>query len=160
MLPKIRYVLGAATVLLYSTPAQPQDNFATRYSLPTGLEHLMFPTEGARLTSPPVPPPPPKKTTVPSWPTIPPEQYDHFFYGELTITIVASIDELLIQCAPTAVRRTLGCSLLRQGKCRIVLLDDKLIRAANWNTGLILRHEMAHCNGWPADHPGLRAFKE
>lgn len=38
----------------------------------------------------------------------------------------------------------LGCSLVKDGKCYIVY------------TGAIgvLRHELAHCNGWPKDHPG------
>jgi hypothetical protein len=40
-----------------------------------------------------------------------------------------------------------GCSGVAQdGKCYVWRVDDDVVR----------RHEFAHCNGWPKDHPGGR----
>jgi len=37
-----------------------------------------------------------------------------------------------------------GCSIVKDGKCYVARLDVPDVR----------RHELAHCNGWPKDHPG------
>jgi hypothetical protein len=50
----------------------------------------------------------------------------------------------------------MGCAKPQDAKCAIIMLDDTFIRSLGWTTGHVLRHEMAHCNGWPPDHPGLR----
>jgi hypothetical protein len=41
-----------------------------------------------------------------------------------------------------------GCSAVSSidGHCLLYRIDDALVR----------RHELAHCNGWPPDHPGGR----
>ena len=41
--------------------------------------------------------------------------------------------------------------------CTIHIVDDKVIRAAGYEPDVIRRHEIGHCNGWPADHRGARA---
>ena len=40
--------------------------------------------------------------------------------------------------------------------CRIILIDDAVMKARGWTTELLLRHEIGHCNGWPGNHPGER----
>jgi hypothetical protein len=37
-----------------------------------------------------------------------------------------------------------GCSVVKDGKCYVARIDVPGVR----------RHELAHCNGWPRDHPG------
>jgi hypothetical protein len=39
-----------------------------------------------------------------------------------------------------------GCSVVKDDKCYIARIDNPGVR----------RHELAHCNGWPKDHPGGR----
>ena len=41
--------------------------------------------------------------------------------------------------------------------CTIHIVDDKVIRAAGYEPDDVRRHEIGHCNGWPADHRGARA---
>jgi hypothetical protein len=36
----------------------------------------------------------------------------------------------------------------------IIILDDASLARLGWNSDIIIRHELGHCNGWPADHPG------
>jgi hypothetical protein len=40
--------------------------------------------------------------------------------------------------------------------CTIHIVDDKVIRAAGYEPDDVRRHEIGHCNGWPADHRGAR----
>src|SRR6516164_5367440 len=37
-----------------------------------------------------------------------------------------------------------GCQYFIDGKCWVIRVDSDLV----------LEHEIAHCNGWPKDHPG------
>ncbi len=41
--------------------------------------------------------------------------------------------------------------------CTIHIVNDKVIRAAGYEPDNVRRHEIGHCNGWPADHRGARA---
>jgi hypothetical protein len=58
----------------------------------------------------------------------------------------------------------IGAAMVAQahpnGGCHVIMLPDDVIRATGWTTGLLLRHELAHCNGWPGDHPNIRAYKD
>jgi len=38
------------------------------------------------------------------------------------------------------------------------MVKDEVMRSRNWTTGLLLRHEIGHCNGWGADHEGERGI--
>jgi hypothetical protein len=46
----------------------------------------------------------------------------------------------------------------RLQQCAIVMAPDDVITKAGFPPALVLRHEIAHCNGWPADHRGARTF--
>jgi len=105
---------------------------------------------------PAINPQPPAK---PRW-TVPPAQYDRTFNGPLLITVVSTSDELKQRCFNFNTPGMLGCAQLYAGKCEIFLLPDELIRERGWTTGLMIRHEIGHCNGWPGDHPGLRDHVE
>jgi hypothetical protein len=41
--------------------------------------------------------------------------------------------------------------------CTIHIVNDKVIRAAGYEPDNVRRHEIGHCNGWPAEHRGARA---
>jgi hypothetical protein len=41
-------------------------------------------------------------------------------------------------------RRIFGCQMMWGDKCLILRIDSEAVRA----------HELAHCAGWPKDHPG------
>jgi hypothetical protein len=50
----------------------------------------------------------------------------------------------------------LGCSQRNEKSCLIILVSDEVARLRGYTTGLMLRHERGHCNGWGGDHIGGR----
>ena len=40
--------------------------------------------------------------------------------------------------------------------CVIIMVEDEVMRRRGWTSGLLLRHEMGHCNGWTQAHEGQR----
>jgi hypothetical protein len=42
------------------------------------------------------------------------------------------------------------------GKCEIFIGNDDVLRNADTTIEAVRRHEIAHCNGWPYHHPGMR----
>lgn len=81
----------------------------------------------------------------------PPERYDYEYKGELTI-LRLSKEEANRRCDALRTSRTgsvAGCTLRYSDmKCTIILNRESVINEAS-----LLRHEVAHCNGWPAHHP-------
>jgi hypothetical protein len=87
---------------------------------------------------------------------LPPEEFDHPFEGALTVTIVKSMETVNKLCGnPQA---GVGCALvMNDGKvCSIIMAADDVIRSRGLTPEIVKRHEMGHCNGWPAHHPGAR----
>jgi hypothetical protein len=88
---------------------------------------------------------------------LPPPEYDKPFAGKLTeIRVGPAIMRSI--CPKTIYPVTLGCAYSTSDKseCVIVLVSDELIRAAGWTSEIVRRHEIGHCNGFPADHRGAR----
>ncbi|MGL6208720.1 MAG: hypothetical protein ACRC14_02680 [Paracoccaceae bacterium] len=85
-------------------------------------------------------------------PLDPPARYDHPYMGNLTIVEVDR-DNVWAECSgdgQVEMRAdAAGCAETGDGECTI-WLAMKTTRAP---VKAILRHEIAHCNGWPADHP-------
>jgi hypothetical protein len=93
----------------------------------------------------------------------PPPEYDHPFTGTLTIERVgdqASINEEG-RCPKT--KNPIGCAVLSRDRssCTVYIVTDENLkkryaleirRLFDFNYESILRHERAHCNGWPGDH--------
>jgi hypothetical protein len=74
-----------------------------------------------------------------------PDRYDHPFPGEVNM-IRASTEEADWTCQ--ADRRVNGCTLaVTESQCTVV------VSAGSPHPEYTLRHETAHCNGWPGDHP-------
>lgn len=95
---------------------------------------------------------------------VPPEYYDKPYYGNLTVTRVATEKAVTAVCPKTPFPYKLGCSfqVAPQAKdgtwagCRVIVVADDVIAAAGYTTEIVYRHEMGHCNGWPGDHWGAR----
>ena len=82
-------------------------------------------------------------------PMTPPAVYDRPFSGKLTIRHV-SRDEANRICKAhitTRTGRVAGCSMPMGKRCIIIINADTL-----YDKAAVLRHEIAHCNGWPGDH--------
>jgi hypothetical protein len=86
----------------------------------------------------------------------PPPEYDHYYEGDLTIKIVDTLEELREVCQLEGAQ-LLACSTHNDRSCIIVMVKDEVMRTRSWTTGMLLRHEMGHCNGWGADHAGERS---
>jgi hypothetical protein len=98
--------------------------------------------------------------------TFPPPDYDVSYKGVLTIERTQTEDEVRKACPSVAnEKRALACALVYGAdvnrnmpgyKCHIYMVNDSILKefgAAGAVFAFILRHELAHCNGWPADHP-------
>jgi len=85
----------------------------------------------------------------------PPVEFDHPYPGKVVLIEGASQEALHVLCPlPGAI---LGCAVpKRDGVSTIAIADEKTIRTWGWTRGLILRHEIAHLNGWPPNHLGAR----
>jgi len=105
---------------------------------------------------PAAPFPPVKAPAEKRYMILPPVEYDKHYDGDLTIKMVPSLEALYAACNIYNQPLMLACSWHNAKSCVIYLLDDEMMRKRGWNTGILLRHEIGHCNGWPGDHPGLR----
>jgi len=77
----------------------------------------------------------------------PPPRYLHPFNGPV-IERVLSLSAARRACARMGTRAD-ACSWVKGGKCYIVIPRNGPVRDLH----PYRRHELAHCNGWPADHP-------
>jgi hypothetical protein len=87
---------------------------------------------------------------------LPPVEYDHMPDKIVTITDISTEAELRTRCGWTDTGKTIvGCAAATDPHLCHIYLGPR----PSW-TGLtrniVLRHEMGHCSGWPADHPGIR----
>ena len=82
----------------------------------------------------------------------PPAQYDHAYAGEVDLRQIsrANVWKECSRDGAVKMRRDVaGCARVQEGVC-IIHLAMKTRRAP---LEAILRHEIAHCNGWPGHHP-------
>jgi hypothetical protein len=68
-------------------------------------------------------------------------------------------------CPKTPFPITLGCAqrYTKAGQnysCTVYVAQDDILKPTEWTYQTILRHETGHCNGWPANHPGMRTVEE
>jgi hypothetical protein len=91
---------------------------------------------------------------------LPPPEFDRPYNGRLSVDTVPT-QRSLAEICPNAAARTpnmIGCAVRANdgSHCRVILAPDSIIRALGASRQRILRHEIGHCNGWPAHHPGGR----
>lgn len=95
---------------------------------------------------------------------IPPEQYDKPFTAGPVI-VVRGDEKLMGQiCPKTPFPIALGCrasisNATPSPVCFIVIAKDDILAAQGWSYEQVKRHEIGHCHGWSADHPGMRNSK-
>ena len=78
----------------------------------------------------------------------PPGQYNHPYAGRVDERVMP-VAEVRALCRPVgASGRFVGCAWVSNGICHIILPNDEPAPVATYR-----RHEIAHCNGWPASHP-------
>ena len=87
----------------------------------------------------------------------PPSRYNHRYDG-LVEERVLPVAEVRVVCDSlgashssadaSAPGGTAACAWVNDDICFIILPDDGLAPVDTYR-----RHEIAHCNGWPADHP-------
>jgi hypothetical protein len=75
----------------------------------------------------------------------PPDKYNHLYNGPV-VEYVISLAEVRDICGYDGV----ACSWLADGTCYRVLPSGGPGLAS---VSVYRRHETAHCNGWPANHP-------
>lgn len=84
---------------------------------------------------------------------LPPAQFDRPYAGRLHV-IVRPIEEVRQMCGGPYIY---ACSSGdAAGRCVIILpsVDGRLVNEAGFHG--LHRHEVGHCNGWGANHPGAR----
>ena len=106
------------------------------------------------------------RATMPKGPQrlLPPAQYDRPYKGELSVTYVETQKDIVRLCPQTGFALKLGCAYMSSpqaadgayAKCRVILVEDGVVRAGGLLPETVYRHEIAHCNGWPDDHAGAR----
>jgi len=76
----------------------------------------------------------------------PPARYDYPFPGTLEVRSVEQMQAAELCRFPHRVpwRAGVGCAIIEEDRC-LILLTDKA-------TAEVLRHEIAHCNGWTGEH--------
>jgi hypothetical protein len=81
----------------------------------------------------------------------PPAQYNHPYHGPV-VERVMPVAEVRAVCGSVGASGPLvACAWVSNGACHIVLPNDEPAPVSTYR-----RHEIAHCNGWPANHPHKR----
>jgi hypothetical protein len=85
---------------------------------------------------------------------IPPEEYDHPYKGKVTIQVFSDQKLMREKCPYSPFPYLLGCARAAMEVCWIAIADEELLNKLKYPAEIIIRHERAHCNGWPQHHPG------
>jgi hypothetical protein len=92
---------------------------------------------------------------------MPPAEFDTPYTGELTILRMATEQDIRDACPDTDWEksfqgRSTACTRVASPRkqCWILIASDQALKARHQNYAAVLRHELAHCNGWPTDHKG------
>jgi hypothetical protein len=78
----------------------------------------------------------------------PPARYNHPHNGPVVERVLPEAEVRTVCMSMGTDLFATACSWQRNGTCYIVLPNDKQVPVENFR-----RHEIAHCNGWPPNHP-------
>jgi hypothetical protein len=78
----------------------------------------------------------------------PPARYDHPYNGQVVERVVPEAEVRSLCMSMGADVGGVACSWQNNGVCHIVIPNDGAASVAAFR-----QHEIAHCNGWPANHP-------
>jgi hypothetical protein len=79
----------------------------------------------------------------------PPTQYNHPYHGRVDERVMSAAEtRVLCNSLDASPPAGVACAWVSDGTCHIVLPNDYQAPVSTYR-----RHEIAHCNGWPANHP-------
>src|SRR5262249_20099992 len=78
----------------------------------------------------------------------PPAQYNHAYNGQVVERVVPEAQVRSICMSMGLDLLTVACSWQSKDTCYVVIPNDGQAPVDTYR-----RHEIAHCNGWPANHP-------
>ena len=78
----------------------------------------------------------------------PPAQYNHPYDGPIVERVIPLAEVRALCTSQGASPKSVACSWVSDGTCYLVLPNDEQAPVSTYR-----RHETAHCNGWPANHP-------
>ena len=88
---------------------------------------------------------------------LPPEEFDRPYNGQIFYQLARDQDHVREICrAAFNSGKAPGCSRVYPDMCIIVKLSNADMRAIGIDPEVFMRHEIGHCNGWPASHKGAR----
>lgn len=82
--------------------------------------------------------------------TMPPLKYDHIDFDGTISVVFEDPGTLHKICAQANASETLGCSSLYSAGYCVIWMSKGL---PDMTQKMLRLHEMAHCKGWPGDHP-------
>jgi hypothetical protein len=92
---------------------------------------------------------------VPSHIALPPPEFDRPYTGKLTVLKEDNFVFIRHVCAD--VPNAIACSFRTYDSVSGETLSCLIMLGpGTWEDERAMRHEIAHCNGWPGDHPGGR----
>jgi hypothetical protein len=98
---------------------------------------------------------------------LPPLEYDRPYPGKLVV-VRGDMDYMRATCPKVEnYPFALGCSYRltggELGVCLVIIADEETLKVGRhknyghtWSYNVVLRHEIGHCLGWPANHDGAR----
>src|SRR5262249_16144998 len=90
-------------------------------------------------------------TTIIKGLLLPPPKYDKPYEGELEIRFFSNIEDIRGACPGTHSEVACAFPLADLKKCWIMMGTEDAIKRRGYGYAFVLRHELAHCNGWK--HP-------
>jgi hypothetical protein len=78
----------------------------------------------------------------------PPAQYNHPYHGPVDERVMPVAEVRTLCTSVGASGPFVACAWVSDGVCHIVLPNDERAPVSTYR-----RHEIAHCNGWPENHP-------
>jgi hypothetical protein len=78
----------------------------------------------------------------------PPARYDHPYSGQVDERVLPEAEVRSLCMSKGADLSGVACSWQSNGTCHIVIPNDGVAPVSAFR-----QHEIAHCNGWPANHP-------
>jgi hypothetical protein len=92
---------------------------------------------------------------------IPPAQYDKPYMGTLIVTWAKTVKELHELCKPLNDPLLMACSKrYNDHACWIMYGPVEHMTSQGYTLETVKRHELAHCQSWPQDHPGGRTAQQ
>jgi len=81
-----------------------------------------------------------------AWGGCPPQRWDFPYRGKLSVHYLDG-PQLAARCGSVPFGMLTACAYMARGSCLVYISRNSP------NPACSLKHEIAHCNGWPRNHP-------